>query len=201
LGISRTPSGQPERRTDSTLRDGLLPITEEVAMENQDSLEAEIVQVVQSFPGRSIRESWPSDRRWTFELTTALGELGRKHQFDVCASGWANRGSQCWPEWLYDLTWVEMKDGHVTGVPLILESEWSLHRNDIEPDFDKLLLGRADRRVMVFQQPDARHVNELVAYLRDCILRFNRTTTGDRYLFLGLDNTSHRFLYELFLAP
>jgi hypothetical protein len=147
-----------------------------------DPLEVEIAHVVRSLPERSDREGWGSgNRRWTVELLAALGELGRQHEFDVCTSGWGLRDGHCWGEWLYDLSWVEMKDGHVIDVPMILESEWDLKRDEVEADFGKLLLGRADRRVMVFQQGDATQVKEIVAYLKACVLSFRRSVTGDRH--------------------
>jgi hypothetical protein len=172
-----------------------------MAMSNPELLEREIVQAVRSLPDRSAREGWGSDRRWTVELVAALGELGRQQKFDVCASGWSLRDGHCWGEWLYDLSWLEMKDGHVIDVPMILESEWNLKRDEIEADFGKLLLGRADRRVMVFQQPNAAKVDEIVSYLKECIAKFKRTAIGDRYMFLGYDIATKSFRDELFVVP
>jgi hypothetical protein len=54
----------------------------------------------------------------------------------------------------------------VIDVPMILESEWNLKVDEVEADFSKLLLGRADRRVMVFQQRDATRVKEGAGWSR-----------------------------------
>jgi hypothetical protein len=51
-----------------------------------------------------------------------------------------------------DLVWLPQSSGGVVDVPLILESEWGVKSKDIREDFEKLLLGRAQHRAMVFQQ-------------------------------------------------
>jgi len=164
-------------------------------------IEREIVDAVKALPQRMDEESRGSDSRWTAELMGTLGELGRKHGFDVCTSKWGRRDGHCWPEWLYDLTWLQMEDHHIINVPLILESEWLLSLDHIQPDFEKLLLGRAEHRVMVFQQKDQAAVAEVIEYLKGCIDRFKAGAPGDRYLFLGYDISAGSFRSDLHVAP
>jgi hypothetical protein len=54
----------------------------------------------------------------------------------------------------------------------------------IEHDFQKLLLGRAKHRVLIFYSGNVEdRFNQLAEHVR----RFARTQAGDRYLLLGLD--------------
>ena len=57
---------------------------------------------------------------------------------------------------MYDLSWCENHaDGQFKGqlksVPLILESEWNSSWDYIKYDFEKLLMGRAKYKIMIFQ--------------------------------------------------
>jgi hypothetical protein len=84
-------------------------------------------------------------------------------------------------------------------VPLILESEWLASEEGIEYDFRKLLLGRAQHRVMIFQH---RNVPFILDKLKKQVQTFCRTESGDRYLFLGWHYTrvGNHWVEEVFVA-
>lgn len=86
-------------------------------------------------------------------------------------------------------TWCGCKnvDPHVLSCPLVLESEWSVQLKDIMEDFVKLLLARAEHRVMIFQQQTAQQVHQVVEKLEAQVSAFRGTQPGDRYLLLGFD--------------
>lgn len=63
--------------------------------------------------------------------------MGSDQGFRTYASGCDKAD---WGEWLYDLVWLRMEDGHVVDVPLIMESEWD--RNGLMDDFAKLVVGQ-----------------------------------------------------------
>ena len=52
----------------------------------------------------------------------------------------------------------------------------------IDEDFQKLLLSRAQHRVMIFQHNDVQRVFETI---KDQVRKCRRTEPGDRYLLLG----------------
>jgi hypothetical protein len=157
-------------------------------MDAPDPLEGEIAGTIMEIPSRSRREQWKSDKQWTLEIMTALGKLGRAKGYDVCTSAWRIDDGHCWGEWLYDLTWLVMRDNVLADVPLVLECEWLLNREaGIEPDFQKLLLARAARRVLIFQQPSRAAVEDVLSRLHGQIAKFGRTEPADRYLLFGFD--------------
>jgi len=49
-------------------------------------------------------------------------------------------------EWLFDITWWESADPMMKSVPLILESEWNPDPG-MDPDFQKLVVGKAAHRI------------------------------------------------------
>ena len=75
-------------------------------------------------------------------------------------------------EWLYDLTCLIYDgDGYLNHIPLVAECEWG-NQDQVYDDFQKLLLARADVRVMVFDsrqwEPDEDKFAELENYIRKC---------------------------------
>lgn len=117
----------------------------------------------------------------------------------ICCNGWTpphGRG-----EWLYDLAWLQLKDDHIERIPLVLESEWSLDLGEIDWDFCKLLLARADHRVMILQQRTEDDVLRVFDSLETQITSFHAGSAGDRYLLLGYDwNSIHGFHHRLIVS-
>jgi hypothetical protein len=129
-------------------------------------------------------------KHWTKRLLTAISEVGHKRGHHVCQGGW-----------LYDLVWLKLAQdgtGYIAGVPLILES-WLDHKN-IDEDFMKLLLGRAQHRVMIFQHGRGQqNFERITRHLVEQVRAFAHTQRGDRDLFLGWDEADRKFRPELFV--
>jgi hypothetical protein len=84
-------------------------------------------------------------------------------------------------EWLWDMTWVELRDGKLIDLPLALESEWNPKFEEILFDFERLLVSRARLRVMIFEAPlpsGEQRFNRLI----DAIRSYSGTQIGDHYL-------------------
>ena len=80
-------------------------------------------------------------------------------------------------------------------VPLVIESEWG-DKRDISDDFEKILMARANLRVMIFQ--DGNHsVDDITTHLRTYIRRFRPRRVADRYLFCGYINVRNKFQFAL----
>jgi len=166
-------------------------------MAELDDLEQLIVARINAIPDRAVQEAWTSDRAWTGAVLLDLARLGHERDFYVCGNGCSDYGQG---EWLYDLVWLQNEGEHISDVPLVLESEWSPNFRSISDDFMKLLLSRAEHRVMVFQQQTAAEVKNVVERLISQIQNFRPTQKGDRYLFLGFDWAgAKRFNPELFV--
>lgn len=86
-------------------------------------------------------------------------------------------------EWLFDVTGLLYdQDNYLRRTVLVAESEWG-PQNEIYSDFQKLLLARADVRVMVFdgtQNPGYRAIIEIFATY---IARCEQSQAGDIWLF------------------
>ena len=63
------------------------------------------------------------------------------------------------------MVWLQNDGAHVVGVPFVFEFEWSIHLRDLLEDFQKLLVARAEHRVMIFQQETIEQVRDVVAEL------------------------------------
>jgi len=157
-----------------------------------DPMEREIADIVAVVGADGSRDRWRSDRIWTSEIKRRVGELGRDKGFHICGSGWTPPHGH--GEWLYDLAWLQLKNDHITRVPLVLELEWSLDLGDIDWDFCKLLLARADYRVMVLQQRTEEDIMRVFDHLAVQVSSFQGSSPQDRYLLLGYGWTSTRGL-------
>ncbi len=168
-----------------------------VAAENPDEIEAQIIQIATGMSERAVAEKW-ADKLWTTGLLFPIGELGKRLGHYVCAP-------QCREleigqgGWLYDLVWLRKSGGDLIGLPLVLESEWGTHDEAIDYDFQKLLVARAEHRVMICQgqgsDPD-RHFKRFTEQVGHCAL----TQPGDRYLFLCYHWKDHEFKHRVFVA-
>jgi len=120
---------------------------------------------------------------WTKEVKTALCEAGKKcsQRFKLYANGVDKvvDGS----EWLYDVTCLSYTVGsYMERIPFVAESEWG-STEAVHDDFEKLLLARADVRVMVFDgrrygTANGDRFEEFAKYIGKC----DHTETGDAYL-------------------
>ncbi len=165
-------------------------------MNQLDEIEQEIRNLLIPIPNNSKESRW-TDSEWTKEIMNLLGKLGKENGFYVCGTDCKQYGQG---EWLYDLVWLIISDSYLVDVPLILECEWSTNLEDISEDFLKLLVGRAQHRVMIFQKKTLDEVKETISKLESHVIRFKGTQRGDRYLFIGFDwVTTHQFSFKLFV--
>jgi len=145
---------------------------------NLDTIENGVQEAIRHVDAR-WKEIGKSDAVWTRELKNAIGAVGKRMGFTVCAAGSKYRANG---EWLYDMTWLDIRGGVVLDVPLALESEWTPDR-DLMFDFQKLLVSRARHRVMLFWQGSASAASRQIDQFLRQVARYRGTRRGDRYLF------------------
>ena len=132
---------------------------------------------------------------WTEKIKSDLAELAKEFNCKAYASSCENVYGG---EWLYDMTWLEMEGKEVCGVKLIMESEWA--RRNIKDDFPKLVIGRADLRLMIFEAPDEKEYNVWMKYFKNEINGNRMSVNGDRYLFAcWMKGEGFRFAEQVFL--
>jgi hypothetical protein len=164
--------------------------------EMKEAIKHEIVEAA----GRLIDFS-ASDSKWTREILVSLGRLGKREDLDyfVCSHGFGHaawsEGKDC-GEWLHDQTWLDynwdITPRQLKRMVMALESEWG-NAGDILDDFEKLLVARADLRVMIFQADDADALSEIFRQLTEAERRCETRVAGDNYLLCGYDNQRCRF--------
>ena len=147
-----------------------------------------------------------STREWTRAVKTELCEIGSRFDYKVGASGVNNGG---FGEWLYDVTWLKYeceRDGlkwpatALIKVPLVAECEWGVDENleYIIEDFEKLLLARADVRLMIFdgnQEPGSKETADRLARK---IRLFDSTEEGDAWLLAAWEGSNQDWSFRYF---
>lgn len=139
---------------------------------------------------------------WTHTFLYELKRIGLYAGYRVYSSstGASIPQEEGGSEWLYDLLWsIESgeKDGwknNWKGLKLICESEWSPKIDDILYDFQKLAVGKADIKIMIFQCENKDVFNDIVDKCRRSI---DETLINDNstYLFFGSSNEEGSSLY------
>ena len=150
-----------------------------------DSNELEIEGCLRDAGAAAVEERWDTPR-WTKELKTRIAKL----PFARGLTAYSHEHPD--GEWLYDLTLLKQTKGSLDRCVLAAESEWG-RRSDVSNDFQKLILARADYRLMiyeVFHEDDAdRIARDLIAE----VANFESRAEGDRYMFAAWVQDRFRF--------
>jgi predicted nucleic acid-binding Zn finger protein len=141
---------------------------------------------------------------WTIAMRRAFVVVGQKRKYYVnahrCESDASEERSDG-AEWLWDLCWFELDDSkHIVRAPLIMECEWSRNSQGLHGDFAKLVVGRAEHRVFIFDTKNQEAREQEMAWFLDEITTSACTQAGDRYLLFWWDRSSGTFLYKHLIA-
>ena len=126
-------------------------------------------------------------QQWTENIKNAVGRLLEQRGYTVYASN-------CGGEFLYDLTGIEEKGDYINSIPLILESEW-LQEGQLH-DFRKLIVSRADHRVMVFEVGHNEEKEDIVKPFLQHVRNCRHSMVGDRYLFAWWKRSMNRWIFD-----
>ena len=126
------------------------------------------------------------DGKWTEKVKQLLVQLaGNKYQTYASGVPEATDG-----EWMCDVVWWNSgKDELLRSIPLVAECEWPKKEQDVWDDFQKLLIIRADVRVMIFSDNSPPADSSLVKELKKQIEYFDSSQEGDTYLFASYVHT------------
>lgn len=139
-----------------------------------------------------------TDSEWTKQIKVDLCKLGKTYKLEACASGIGNKAK--WGEWLYDLCWAKAVEDAEAGwnlesIPLVVESEWGRTLRHIVADFDKLMLARAELKLMIYQDIPGKKVDEIAKDLVRRVEMFKGLPKADLYLLAGFDNAKMSFVF------
>lgn len=138
---------------------------------------------------------------WTRVIKTELCRIGQdSFGYKVYASG-VSRHRRDGGEWLYDVTWLQYETsgrGELIDAPMVAECEWG-DEQDIEDDFEKLLLARAGVRVMIFGGTDAPGVAKNIAdRLAEKVEAFQRSRAEDAWLLAAWEPNGDGWQFRYF---
>lgn len=140
-------------------------------------------------------------RPWTREVKTALCRWGLSQGFYVYAHSIRDRFREVPKkrrpqyEWLFDVTCLTYNGRYLDRVPLVAECEWG-NEDDIYDDFEKLLLARAEIRVMVFDADQLNSENKFRKFEK-YVGRCTWTQPEDTYLLAAYTQDRDGFDYRL----
>ena len=127
------------------------------------------------------------NKKWTRKIKETLKLLAHAKDESIKVYG-TGLGDDCYSEWLWDVVWALWKSeddsspAHLDSLLLVVESEWGKYEDVIE-DFEKLLVARADVRVIVYDDLGRYKERLFEGEFESRINSYRGTKTGDRYLF------------------
>jgi hypothetical protein len=144
-----------------------------------------------------------TDKEWTRGVKNAVGGVLKGRCYKVYASNCEQKDNG---EWLYDLIGIEEENGYLKSISLILESEWKSrgrwrdteegYQVKILYDFRKLLVSRADHRVMVLEAKSKEGGNKVIKQLLQHVQNCRHSTAGDRYLFACWREVEKKWVFD-----
>jgi hypothetical protein len=145
---------------------------ESIRSDRPDELEEKIIDALGLF--KNIEKSEWKNKQWTDNIKKSVEDVLKERGYKIRA-------------WLYDLTGIEEENGCLRRIPLVLESEWKNNKSDylsnIQYDFEKLLVSRADHKILVLEVSNEEEKNKIIEQLLQCIEKVDYSMSGDRYLF------------------
>ena len=106
-------------------------------------------------------------------------------------------------QWLYDfMSYITEDDGCLSEVILIAEIEWKKYGgnvnyyNDVRYEFEKLMLGRARYRLMLFEGDNLQEIESIIEGLKSDISNFKQSKHIDRYLFAAKVINTNNFYFD-----
>jgi hypothetical protein len=177
---------------------------------NHELLETEI-SILTALNGKNtwdkIGDGADTNTNWTKAINEILYDLAKTEgrDYQVACKG-PKRDNQ---EWLYDLVWYSENKHGIHEVQLIVESEWQMperfHNEDydyfqnIKYDFEKLLLGRSQTRLMIFEGLNQNEIDQHIKQLIEIIIYSNLTHVNDRYIFSVWNTETQEFYNQFYL--
>lgn len=163
-------------------------------MPQLSNIERSISSALHNLAKEILQDLKPEHGNWTQHVKDKIISLATKHGCTPCGSGCKH------PEFLCDVVWLKGDPIQgITDAALVLESEWG---NDqcILYDFAKLLIARADHRVLIFTKKNHDQTRKLVERLKKQISQFVKSEPGDRYLFIAWEDDVNDFVPELYVV-
>ncbi|KOY87812.1 hypothetical protein AD998_18225 [bacterium 336/3] len=138
---------------------------------------------------------------WTSTIKTALCELKNEVNAgsDICLAA-SSVENKDWIEWLFDVTLYIYSGGgdfrHLKRIHLAVECEWDYNPQEIQNDFEKLLVAKAQYKLMIFQAKDNDSLKNTISELKTIIDNFP-SYPEERYMFAAYSDEDGVFYFDL----
>lgn len=150
--------------------------------------------------GKSGNSSRPA---WTSAIKTVLCELKNEIDAgkDICLAAASNVDNSDWGEWLFDVTLYTYSKKpepirHLKEIYLAVECEWDFSFQEIQNDFEKLLVAKARYKLMIFQAKSNTSLEDTIKNLSIIIDKFP-SHSEERYMFVAYSNEDGDFHFHL----
>ncbi|MGV7107152.1 hypothetical protein [Flavobacterium sp. U410] len=135
-----------------------------------------------------------SNRDWTIAVFEILSKIKQKDNKIACSK--LDENLKDCGEWLFD--YVEYTENQIilkdieysvlSDIHLIAEIEWSFYTQknyfiDLKYDFEKLLVGKSNYRLFIFEHSDFSFIKNSIESLKKIASKFNKFETSERILF------------------
>ena len=157
-----------------------------------DELELQIQAVLSSI-AQSLDKR--PDGECTSRVMKELETLGSRLGWKV--KGGSSDTANPHPEFLFDMTWVRLHGQSILDLELVVESEWK--PEGVQYDFQKLMVGRARHRLMIFPQRSRELAWTAINLHITEIQNYRLTQQGDRYLFAVWHNEGAEFEFRVYV--
>lgn len=141
---------------------------------------------------------------WTVAINTILALTAKQNGRNYFVASKLKTSEN--REWLYDLVWYDNNIFGLNDVHLIVESEWKNpwgnedYSYDIQYDFEKLILGKAIYKLMIFEGENLQENLAYIETLKNVVINCKLTKQGDRFMFAAWDKEKQDFYTDLLVA-
>ena len=142
---------------------------------------------------------------WTAKVLDTLTNEGNKQGFYTCAPEGKAPKATYRSEWLFDTCWLKYNEDEnesLRQLALAAECEWHVHParpHFHRDDFEKLVVARADLRLLVCEVQRETQVAKLIEVLESYASGFN-DAKGDEYMISCWIADKERFAHESFVV-
>ena len=151
-----------------------------------------------------------TNKFWTIAVFEILSKI-KKDNNKIACSKLESSLKDC-GEWLFD--YVEYSENEInfnnviysvlSDIHLIAEIEWSFYTQknyfiDIKYDFEKLLVGKSNYRLFIFEHKELTFITESINSFKTIAKNFEKFETDERILFAAWHKGQGKFYFENFV--
>ena len=137
---------------------------------------------------------------WTREMLSAITKVGNRLGYYTCATRSSAKEASYGSEWMFDVCWLHYEGESLRNIALAAECEWWAAKPiEHENDFSKLVVAKADLRLLICEVQNEKKREELMEWLKWYASGF-KPTKGGAYLISCWVIDEQKFTHESFTS-